>query len=197
MRVWHGLHPQLMARGRWGKSGPLPIIRGSAIRVEVEHLPKRSTGVKKTLWLWWSGPGEPDLDLCWRAYMRRFDIEHTFRFVKNTLGGNAGAANTRAGRTLDVARRSGLYPTSSRSRPRRRHATALGETSSSFATEPGEGSQGISSTACTDRYSSASTEIPQARSRTSQGHSETTQRSLSSGQESSVMWREGFNRKLK
>ena len=23
---------------------------------------------------------------CWRAYLRRFDIEHTFRFIKNTLG---------------------------------------------------------------------------------------------------------------
>ncbi len=63
VRVWHGLHPQLMARGHWEKSGPLPIVRGSVIRVDVEHLPKRSTGVKKTLWLWWSGPGEPDLDL--------------------------------------------------------------------------------------------------------------------------------------
>ena len=94
VRVWHGLHPQLMARGRWGKSGPLPIIRGSVIRVDVEHLPKRSMGVKKTLWLWWSGPGEPDLDLCWRAYLRRFDIEHTFRFVKNTLGWTTPALRT-------------------------------------------------------------------------------------------------------
>ncbi len=31
-------------------------------------------------------PGQPDLDLCWRAYIRRFDIEHTIRFSKNTLG---------------------------------------------------------------------------------------------------------------
>jgi hypothetical protein len=28
----------------------------------------------------------PDLDLLWRAYVRRFDLEHTFRFVKQTLG---------------------------------------------------------------------------------------------------------------
>ena len=34
----------------------------------------------------WSGPGEVDLDLCWRAYLRRFDIEHAFRFLKSTLG---------------------------------------------------------------------------------------------------------------
>ena len=35
---------------------------------------------------WWAGPGTPDLDVCWRAYIRRFDIEHTLRFVKHTLG---------------------------------------------------------------------------------------------------------------
>ncbi len=94
MRVWHQLHPQLMTRGHWAASISLPIIRGSVIRVEVEHLPKGSTAVKKTLWLWWSGPTEPDLDLCWRAYLRRFDIEHTFRFVKNTLGWTTPALRT-------------------------------------------------------------------------------------------------------
>jgi hypothetical protein len=61
-------------------------VKGSVIRVKVEHLPKPTGRIKKTLWLWWSGTGEPDLDLCWRAYLRRFDIEHTFRFVKGTLG---------------------------------------------------------------------------------------------------------------
>jgi hypothetical protein len=40
------------------------------------------------LWLWWSGPPgtTPDLDLCWRAYAHRFDIEHAIRFAKTTLG---------------------------------------------------------------------------------------------------------------
>ena len=46
------------------------------------------------LWLWWSGPGTPDLDVCWRAYLRRFDIEHTFRFAKQTLGWTAPALAT-------------------------------------------------------------------------------------------------------
>jgi DDE superfamily endonuclease len=94
VQVWHGLHPQLASKRRWATSDPLPIIRGSVLRVDVEHLPKRSVGVKKTLWLWWSGPGEPDLDLCWRAYLRRFDIEHTFRFVKSTLGWTTPALRT-------------------------------------------------------------------------------------------------------
>jgi hypothetical protein len=36
--------------------------------------------------MWWHGVGEPDLDLLWGAYIRRFDLEHTFRFFKQTLG---------------------------------------------------------------------------------------------------------------
>ena len=37
--------------------------------------------------LWWQGPPGvlPDLALLWRAYVHRFDLEHTFRFAKETL----------------------------------------------------------------------------------------------------------------
>ncbi|EQD79488.1 hypothetical protein B1B_00183, partial [mine drainage metagenome] len=28
----------------------------------------------------------PDLAACWRAYIHRFDVEHTLRFAKHTLG---------------------------------------------------------------------------------------------------------------
>ncbi|MGH9028747.1 MAG: NF041680 family putative transposase [Acidimicrobiales bacterium] len=84
--AWHGMHPRLIGRGRWKGDGAPPIVKGSVIRVDVEHLPKPTSRAKKTLWLWWSGSGEPDLDRCWRAYLRRFDIEHTFRFAKQSLG---------------------------------------------------------------------------------------------------------------
>jgi hypothetical protein len=84
--AWHGVHPRLSGRGHWRDFEQPPIVKGSVIRVEVEHLPKPTARTKKTLWLWWSGAGAPDLDQCWRAYLRRFDIEHTFRFVKGTLG---------------------------------------------------------------------------------------------------------------
>jgi len=83
---WSALHPKLGRRGRWAELDQAPIVRGTVIRVEVEHLPKPTARAKKTLWLWWAGPGRPDLDLCFRAYLRRFDIEHTYRFAKNTLG---------------------------------------------------------------------------------------------------------------
>lgn len=86
VQAWAGMHPKLHRRGRWAGHDQPPIVRGTVIRVEVEHLPKPTARAKKTLWLWWSGPGEPDLDLVWRAYLRRFDIEHTYRFAKGTLG---------------------------------------------------------------------------------------------------------------
>jgi hypothetical protein len=93
--AWHDLHPRLGHRGHWANyaSDP-PIVHGAVIRVEVEHLPKPTARATKTLWLWWSGHGQPDLNLCWRAYLRRFDIEHTFRFAKNTLGWTAPSVCT-------------------------------------------------------------------------------------------------------
>jgi hypothetical protein len=89
VNAWHGLHPRLSGRGHWASHDSPPIVKGVVIRVEVEHLPKPTARTKKTLWLWWSGPDQPDLHRCWRAYLRRFDIEHTFRFAKNTLGWTA------------------------------------------------------------------------------------------------------------
>ncbi|HVB90616.1 MAG TPA: NF041680 family putative transposase [Acidimicrobiales bacterium] len=86
VQAWHGLHPRLGRRAHWAGFDAPPIVKGSVIRVDVAHLPKPTSRSKKTLWLFWSGPGEPDLDRCWRAYLRRFDIEHTFRFMKGTLG---------------------------------------------------------------------------------------------------------------
>ena len=83
--AWHGLHPQLGRRGRWAQFDQPPIVKGTIIRVDVQHLPKATSRTKKTLWLWVAGT-DVDPDTAWRAYLRRFDIEHTFRFVKNTLG---------------------------------------------------------------------------------------------------------------
>lgn len=85
IQAWHDLHPKLARRGHWTGFGSPPIVPGTVVRVDVEHLPKHTSRTKKTLWLWVAGP-EPDLDVCWRAYLRRFDIEHGFRFAKNTLG---------------------------------------------------------------------------------------------------------------
>lgn len=43
------------------------------------------------MWLWWSKVNaiSTDVDRCWQAFLRRFDIEHTFRLFKQTLGWTA------------------------------------------------------------------------------------------------------------
>jgi len=92
--AWHRLHPKLARRGRWAHHEIPPIVRGTIIRVEVEHLPKPTARAKKTLWLWVASPEPVDLKICWRAYLRRFDIEHTYRFAKNTLGWTTPALRT-------------------------------------------------------------------------------------------------------
>ncbi len=74
-------------RAAWGdQQGPLPITEGTVIRLSVEKLP--SGVVNKHVWLWWSGTGaDPqEVDRCWQAFLRRFDVEHTFRLRKQTLG---------------------------------------------------------------------------------------------------------------
>jgi hypothetical protein len=85
VQAWSGLHPKQQRHPGHGSRGPRPIVRGTIIRVQVERVPAR-TRPPKVLWLWWAGPGSVELDLAWRAYIRRFDLEHTVRFAKQILG---------------------------------------------------------------------------------------------------------------
>lgn len=86
-QAWDRLHPLLTRRSAWRDyQNDLPIIAGTVIRLQVDHLP--SGGEAKPVWLWWSKTDatETDVDRCWQAFLRRFDIEHTFRLFKQTLG---------------------------------------------------------------------------------------------------------------
>ena len=89
VRAWAELHPKVHNHDRRGTRGPLPIVLGTLILVEVERLPRGERRREpRFLWLWWHGPEgtEPDLDLLWRAYVRRFDPQHTLRFLKQDMG---------------------------------------------------------------------------------------------------------------
>jgi len=86
-RAWDRLHPRLTRRAAWmDHDDELPLLEGTVIRLAVEKLP--SGGVNRPVWLWWSrtGADPADVDRCWQAFLRRFDIEHTFRLLKQTLG---------------------------------------------------------------------------------------------------------------
>jgi hypothetical protein len=89
VRAWAELHPKVQNHEGRGSRRPLPIAVGTLVLVEVERLPRgESRREPRVLWLWWHGPEgtTPDLGLIWRSYVRRFDLEHTFRFLKQSLG---------------------------------------------------------------------------------------------------------------
>jgi hypothetical protein len=89
VRAWAELHPKVRNHEGRGSRRPLPIVVGTLILVEVERLPRGENRRKpRVLWLWWCGPEgtAPDLDLIWRSYVRRFDLEHTLRFLKQNMG---------------------------------------------------------------------------------------------------------------
>ncbi|WP_231642313.1 NF041680 family putative transposase [Nocardia sp. NRRL S-836] len=90
VRAWDRLHPRLTHRIAWAThNGDLPILEGTVIRLHVDRLP--SGAIPKPVWLWHSriGLDQLEVDLAWQAFLRRFDIEHTFRMLKQTLGWTA------------------------------------------------------------------------------------------------------------
>jgi hypothetical protein len=85
--AWERLHQRLEHRGSWeDHHGELPVVEGTVIRLQVDHLP----GCRDAdpVWLWSSraGAGEDEVTRAWQAFLRRFDIEHLFRFLKQQLG---------------------------------------------------------------------------------------------------------------
>lgn len=63
-----------------------PDASFSVLRVQVERLPNKRLP-PRPLWLAWiGGPLPTDLSALWRWYLRRFTVEHAFRFLKQTLG---------------------------------------------------------------------------------------------------------------
>ena len=88
VRAWSQLHAIPQNHATKGSRGPKPLVRGTVVLVEVGRLP-RGGHRQHALWLWWHGAGPPDLDLLWRGYVRRFDQEHTFRFVKQVFNWTA------------------------------------------------------------------------------------------------------------
>ena len=105
--------PRLTHRSAWtSQLGALPVIEGTVIRLQVEHLPSGAT--PKPVWLWWSGTDATtaDVDRLWQAFLRRFDIEHTFRLFKQTLGWTcpncSPRSSPRSWRTSTRSRRAGF-----------------------------------------------------------------------------------------
>jgi DDE superfamily endonuclease len=86
-RAWDRLHPRLTRRAAWlDHDGDLPVLEGTLIQLTVQWLPGNRK--PEPIWLWSSRTDiQPsNVDRLWQAYLRRFDLEHTFRLFKQTLG---------------------------------------------------------------------------------------------------------------
>jgi hypothetical protein len=87
---WDRAHPRLTRRGCWiDHTDELPVIEGTLVRLQVEHLPGDRD--PKPVWLWSStiDATAVEVNQWWQSFLRRFDLEHTFRLLKQTLGWTA------------------------------------------------------------------------------------------------------------
>lgn len=73
VRVWHNLHFRAAAKH------PMSVVL-------VERFNSaRSVRIVKPLWLAWIGDQMPSLSEIWRLYLRRFAVDHWYRFIKQRL----------------------------------------------------------------------------------------------------------------
>jgi hypothetical protein len=88
--AWDRVHPKLERDSAWhDHPGRLPVIEGTLIRLRASRLPR--DGQRRAAWLWAgiTAAGPAEVAVLWQAYLRRFDLEHTFRFAKQVLGWTA------------------------------------------------------------------------------------------------------------
>ncbi len=91
--AWHRMHQQLTRQSGgwedWPRGQELPLAEGTLIRLAVT---RRAPGYQalEPMWLRTSAPAAcaGEVTVLWQAYLRRFDLEHTFRFLKSQLGWN-------------------------------------------------------------------------------------------------------------
>ncbi|MFF5206209.1 transposase, partial [Streptosporangium sp. NPDC000396] len=168
--AWDRLHPRLTRRAAWIDSAELPVIEGTVIRLEVDHLP--SGAIPKPVWLWWSGvdAAAAEVDRMWQAFLRRFDIEHTFRLLKQTLGW--ACPKIRAPQAADrwtwpiLADPGRLYPAPAGPAVGRRPTPPLGGARTPAAPVARPCPPGVSAPARDDTHSRSSAETLPIRTRT-------------------------------
>ena len=97
VRCWSGLHGRVVrgpGKGVGKGRGPTqPLVIGWVVRIALDRTPTQARPLKP-LWWWYAGPVPPDPHLLWRAYVHRFDVEHTPRFRKERLGWDRARVRT-------------------------------------------------------------------------------------------------------
>jgi hypothetical protein len=84
--AWDRIHPKLTTRSAWiNREDDLPVIEGTLIRLQVDRLPGGQDPLPVRLWSSRTGMTGEDVDLRGQAFLRGFDLEHTFRMITQTL----------------------------------------------------------------------------------------------------------------
>ena len=88
-RVHQALHRGCGGWEDWPARREFPVIEGTLIRLAVTR-PAPGYAALEPMWLWASDPGasrdKAAAGTLWQSYLRRFDLEHTLRFLKSRLG---------------------------------------------------------------------------------------------------------------
>ncbi|GAB3662269.1 transposase [Glycomyces tarimensis] len=127
-----------------GHEGPLPVIAGTLLRLQPERLPH--AGNPEVVWLWASAVNI-DADLliaCFTAWLRRFDIEHTFRFLKQYLALTLPRLRSAAAADRWVALVGAAYMQLGMARPGGRPVLRVGAPTGTRRSDTGPGETGIS-----------------------------------------------------
>ena len=194
---WGGLHPKLFCRGRFAGLAKPPVIRCHLIRVTVTRLPN-GRKVPGPLWLWWAGPGIPDPNLIWRAYLHRFRCRAHLAVRQAHPGlGQGGAALPGAGLPLDLADHRRPHHAPPRPASSRRPPPALGTPPPAGNTEPRPGPQGFRSPGRACRHACQATKTLQGRARTAQRPHQHPRNQVPRPQESRLKPRDRLKRKLR
>ena len=119
-QAWDRLHPRLNHRGRLAR----PPRRAAGHRGHPDpaagrapaRRPRPETALAVVVA---TDATAADVDRCWQAFLRRFDLEHTFRLFKQTLGWTSPEApRPRRRRPLDLAGHRRPHPAAAGPRPR-------------------------------------------------------------------------------
>ena len=138
--AWPRLHQQLARRAAWEHhDGELPVIEGTLIRLQVDHLPGCRDA--EPVWLWSSRAAATadEVNRAWQAFLRRFDIEHTFRFLKQQRDRPARSSATRPPPTAGPGSSSPPTPSCTSPATSPRTSACPGSSPASPATSPPPG----------------------------------------------------------
>jgi DDE superfamily endonuclease len=169
VQAWSGLHPKQQRHPGHGSRRPRPIVRGTILRVQVQRVPAR-TRPPKVLWLWWSGPGELDLDLG-VADLHPQVRPGTHRQVRQADPrlDDPTAAPSRASRPVDLAGAGRLHPAAPGPPGHRGRPTAVGAVPTPAATLALSGAPRVSAAVARDRLAGECAETLRMLLRPAQG----------------------------